>query len=74
MDFDVVCLLFIRMLCDPILPTKRGVILFGLFRLRLILLGKDRNPTSFFNLKACGVCDRLKKANKGQFIFMPYYP
>ena len=74
MDFDVVCLLFTRMLCDPILPTKRGLIPFGLFRLCLISLGKDRNPTSSFNLKAYGFCDWLKKANKGQFIFMPYNP
>ena len=74
MDFNIVCLLFIKMLYASILPGKRGVKPFGFGRPGLVSLGEEPNPTASFDLRACGVCDRLKKAKKGQFIFMPYNP
>ena len=74
MDFNIVCLLFIMMLYASILPRKRGVKPFGFVCPGLVSLGEERNPTASFDLRARGVCDRLKKAKKGQFIFMPYNP
>lgn len=70
MDFDIVCLLFIRMLYDSILHEKSRVKPFGFVRPSLVSLGEERNPAVYFKLKARGVCDRLKNAKKRQFIFM----
>ena len=64
MDFNIVCLLFIRMLYASILPRKRGVKPFGFVRPGRVSLGEERNITASFDLKACGVCDRLKKMKK----------
>lgn len=68
MDFHIICILFIMMLYETILPRERGVKLFGFIHLRLVLVGEECNPTSSFDLRARGVCNRLKKAKKGKFI------
>ena len=64
MDFNIVCLLFIRMLYASILPGKRGVKPFGFIHPGLVSLGEERNPTTSFDFKARGVCDWLKKMKK----------
>ena len=58
MDFNIVCLLFIRMLYAFILPGKRGVKPFGFVRPSLVSLGEECNPTASFDLRARGVSDR----------------
>jgi len=62
------------MLYASILPGKRGVKPFGFICPGLVSIGEEHNPTGSFDLRACGVCDRLKKAKNGQFIFMAYNP
>ena len=62
------------MLYDSILLGKRGAKTFGFIRSGLVLLSEEHNLIASFDFRARGVCDRLEKAKKGQFIFMPYNP